>query len=183
MENARFVPPGADKLRDAIGSWEKFMHADSQDLLVQLAIVHAEFEALHPFPAGNGRIGRMLIPLFLWKNGLIRKPTFYISAYLEANRVAYFEKLLAVSRDHNWTDWCRFFVNAPHIQAESNLRKTQNILALYETMKKRIGEITHSRHAIRALDWLFEKPIFEASDFSKYADIPRATSTRLLTAL
>ena len=183
MENAKFVPPGADKLPDAIGSWEKFMHADSQDLLVQLAIVHAEFEALHPFLDGNGRLGRMLIPLFLWQKSLIRKPTFYISAFFEANREAYYEKLLAVSKDDNWTDWCRFFLNALQIQAESNLRKTQDILALYEDMKKRIVEITRSRHVISALDWLFEKPIFMASQFSMFSGIPRTTAPRLLTAL
>ncbi len=183
IENARFVPIGADKLPDAIGSWEKFMHADSPDFLVQLAILHAEFEALHPFLDGNGRLGRMLVPLFLWQNSLIRKPTFYISAYFEANREAYYEKLLAVSRDDNWTDWCRFFLEAVQTQAENNLKKTQDILALYESMKVRIVEITRSQYALRTLDWLFEKPVFRASYFSQHSGIPQTTVPRLLTAL
>ena len=183
IENAKFVSIGADKLPDAIGSWEKFIHADSPDLLIQLAILHAEFEALHPFLDGNGRLGRMLIPLFLWQNSLIRKPTFYISAYFEANREAYYEKLLAVSRDDSWTDWCKFFLEAVQIQAENNLKKTQDILTLYENMKIRIVEITRSQYAIRSLDWLFERPIFRGSEFSKYAGIPQATAPRLLTAL
>ena len=84
IEEARFVPPGAETLLDAMTAWERYMHQDAPDRLVQLAILHAEFEALHPFLDGNGRLGRMLVPLFLWQNNLIRAPVFYISAYFEA---------------------------------------------------------------------------------------------------
>ena len=76
VETARFVPVGADKLPDAMSAWERYAHDDAPDRLVQLAILHAEFEALHPFLDGNGRLGRMLVPLFLWQTGLIRHPTF-----------------------------------------------------------------------------------------------------------
>jgi hypothetical protein len=78
------VPISADKLDAAIGSWESFIHAEFPDRLVQLAIVHAEFESLHPFLDGNGRIGRMVLPLFLWQAGILRMPYFYLSAYFEA---------------------------------------------------------------------------------------------------
>jgi len=102
VEQARFVPISADKLPDAMSAWERYLHADAPDRLVQLAIVHAEFEALHPFLDGNGRLGRMLVPLFLWQNGLIQRPMFYLSAFLEAHRDEYYERLLAVSRDDDW---------------------------------------------------------------------------------
>lgn len=183
IENARFVPIGADKLPDAMSVWEKFLHADSPDLLIQLAILHAEFEALHPFLDGNGRLGRMLIPLFLWQNNLIREPTFYISAYFDANREAYYERLLAVSRDDDWTGWCKFFLEAVKAQAEINLEKTQSILTLYEDMKERIVEMTRSQYAMRTLDWLFERPVFRASHFVEKAGIPQATARRLLGVL
>lgn len=183
IENARFVPVGADELPDAMSSWERFLHAESPDLLIQLAVLHAEFEALHPFLDGNGRLGRMLIPLFLWQNSLIREPTFYISAYFDANREAYYEKLLAVSRDDDWTDWCRFFLEAVKAQAEINLEKTQSILTLYEDMKERIVDMTRSQYAMHTLDWLFERPVFRASHFVKKAGIPQATSRRLLGVL
>ena len=98
IDEATFVPVAAGKLPEAMGAWESYIHREAPDRLVQLAILHAEFEALHPFLDGNGRLGRMLVPLFLWRSGLIRAPRFYVSAYLEARRDAYYDGLLAVSR-------------------------------------------------------------------------------------
>ena len=97
VNQATFVPIRADKLPEAMGAWERDIHRAAPDPLVQLAILHAEFEALHPFLDGNGRLGRMLVPLFLWHAGLIRAPRFYISAYFETRRDAYYDGLLAVS--------------------------------------------------------------------------------------
>ena len=86
IEEARFVPPSAETLAESMSDWERYMHQDAPDRLVQLAILHAEFEALHPFLDGNGRLGRMLVPLFLWQRGVIGLPMFYISAYFESYR-------------------------------------------------------------------------------------------------
>jgi Fic family protein len=183
IENAHFVPIGADKLPQAMSAWERYAHDDSPDKLVQLAILHAEFEALHPFLDGNGRLGRMLVPLFLWQNGLIRQPMFYISAYFEARRDEYYDGLLAVSRDDDWTGWCRFFLEAIRVQAEDNLAKAQGILTLYEEMKRRVPEMTRSQYAIHALDWIFERPIFRTSDFIDGAGIPAPTARRFLGVL
>ena len=88
-EEARFVPIAADQLPQAMAAWERYIHSEAPDRLAQLAILHAEFEALHPFLDGNGRLGRMLAPLFLWQAELIRAPVFYMSAHLEAHRNAY----------------------------------------------------------------------------------------------
>ena len=183
IEEARFVPIGANKLPDAMSAWERYAHDDAPDRLVQLAILHAEFEALHPFLDGNGRLGRMLVPLFLWQTGLIRRPMFYISAFFEARRDSYYDGLLAVSRDDDWTGWCRFFLEAIRSQAEDNLMKAQGILALYEEMKRRVPEMTRSQYAIRALDWIFERPIFKSSDFVESAGIPAPTARRFLGVL
>ena len=135
IEDAKFVPGGVDALRDAMSAWERYVHGDEPDQLVQLAVLHAEFEELHPFLDGNGRVGRMLVPLFLWQRGLIRAPMFYISAYFEARRDAYYEGLLAVSRDRDWTGWCRFFLEALRVQAEENLSKAQGIVDLYDGLQ------------------------------------------------
>ena len=104
IDGATFVPVAADPLPEAIGTWENYIHREAPDRLVQLAILHTEFEALHPFLDGNGRLGRMLVPLFLWRSGLIRAPRFYVSAYLGARRDAYYDALLAVSRDDDVQD-------------------------------------------------------------------------------
>ena len=183
IDNAHFVPIAADKVPDAMSLWEHYAHEDAPDRLVQLAILHAEFEALHPFRDGNGRVGRMLVPLFLWQRRLIRQPMFYISAYFETRRDAYYKGLLAVSRDDDWTGWCRFFLEAVRSQAEDNLSKAQAILALYEEMKRRVPELTRSQYAIRALDWIFERPIFKSSDFIASAGIPAPTARRFLGVL
>ena len=183
IDEAAFVPIGADKLPNAMSAWERFIHEDAPDRLVQLAVLHAEFEALHPFLDGNGRLGRMLVPLFLWQNNLIRAPMFYVSAYFEAHRDTYYERLLAVSRDDDWTRWCRFFLEAVQTQAEDNLTKTRGILSLYESMKDQVVNMTRSQYAIRALDWIFERPIFKSTDFVATAGIPRPTARRLLDVL
>ena len=183
LEDARFVPVGAHDLPDAMAAWERYVHHDAPDRLVQLAILHAEFEAVHPFLDGNGRLGRMLVPLFLWQRGLIRAPTFYVSAYFEAHRDAYYDGLLAVSRDDDWTGWCRFFLEAVRVQAEDNLTKTQGIIDLYDRMKERVADLTRSRYAIRALDWMFDRPIFRGADFAASAGLAERTARRILDVL
>ncbi|MCP1675688.1 Fic family protein [Natronocella acetinitrilica] len=183
VEQARFVPISADKLPDAMSTWERYAHGEVPDKLVQLAILHAEFEALHPFLDGNGRLGRMLVPLFMWQSGLIQRPMFYISAFFETNRDEYYDRLLAVSRDSDWTGWCRFFLIAVQAQAEENQQRATRILELYERMKRELPELTRSQYAIHALDWIFERPIFKSSDFVASASIPEATAKRILSLL
>jgi len=180
QDGARFVPPAANDLPDLMGAWERYLHADAPDRLVQLAVAHAEFEAIHPFLDGNGRLGRLLVPLFLVDKGLLRGPHFYISAFLEAHRDAYYERLLAVSRDDDWTGWCEFFLNAILKQAESNERRARQILDLYREKKDWIAELTRSQFAVRALDWFFERPIFRTSDLARTSDIPESTANRIV---
>jgi Fic family protein len=183
IEKATYVPIDANKLPDAMSHWEKYVHEDTPDRLVQLALLHAEFEALHPFLDGNGRLGRMLIPLFLYQAKIIQQPMFYISAYLESHRDEYYERLLAISRDDDWIGWCAFFLEAIRIQAMENLSKTKAILDLYNRMKIHFVKITHSQYAIHALDWVFERPIFKASDFVRSVNIPKPTAQRILNLL
>lgn len=183
MEEATFVPISAENLPAAMGRWERYIHEDAPDRLVQLAVVHAEFEALHPFLDGNGRVGRLLVPLFLSEHGLISQPLFSISAYLEARRAEYYEGLLAVSLDDEWTGWCRFFLKAVLAQADDNLSKARAFLGLYEKMKERVADVTRSHYAIPALDWIFEHPVFNSAWFSAHAGVPTRTARRLLAKL
>ena len=180
VEEARFVPISPNLLVEGMGRWEKYLHASAPDRLVQLAIVHAEFESLHPFLDGNGRLGRMLLPLFLFERNLLHAPTFYLSEYLESNREEYYDRLLAVSRDDDWTGWCAFFLIAMAEQASQNEVKTRQILALYEAKKEWMASTTHSQHAIAALDFIFDTPVFSASRFIEGAAIPPPTSRRIL---
>jgi Fic family protein len=184
IENAKFVPISADKLPDAMSMWEKYIHDDYPDRLVQLAVIHAEFEALHPFLDGNGRLGRMCVPLFMFKIGLIHSPMFYISAFFEKNRDEYYDKLLAVSRDDDWAGWCEFFLKAVENQANHNQTKATEILSLYENKKRQIVDLTRSQYAIYTLDFIFSRPIFNSRDFTGMGEeIPATTSKRILNVL
>lgn len=163
-----------------MNDWEIYLNADAPDRLVQLAIVHAEFEAIHPFLDGNGRLGRLMIPIFLFSHKLLARPNFYLSAYFERNRDEYYERLLAVSREGDWTGWCAFFLRGLIAQAEENQAKAQEILTLYKERKDWIVGATHSQHAVRSLDWMFAHPIFRTSHFIKDSGIPGQTAARIL---
>lgn len=177
---ARYLPINAADLPAGMGELEKYLHADAPDRLVQLAVIHAEFESLHPFLDGNGRVGRMLVPLYLWQRQLIRAPLFYVSAYFEANRGAYYDGLLSVSRDRDWTAWCRYFLEALRVQAEANHAVVMSVIDLYAQQKHDAVEWTHSQYAVQALDWMFGRPIFKSTDFVANAGIPAPTAKRLL---
>ena len=125
----------------------------------------------------------MLVPLLMWQENLIQRPMFYISAFFEAQRDEYYQRLHSVSSKDDWTGWCRFFLEAVRIQVEDNLEKAQAILGLYEDMKRRVPRMTRSQYAIQALDWIFERPIFKSSDFVASAGIPSATAQRFLRVL
>jgi Fic family protein len=183
IEQARFVPPAADQIEAAMSAWETYIHADAPDRLVQLAVVHAEFESIHPFLDGNGRLGRLVIPLFLYTHGLLSRPNFYLSEYLEANREEYYDRLLAVSRNGDWTGWVVFFLAGIIAQAEVNTRKAQAILKLHQEKRDWVVEVTHSQYAVRALDWIFQRPIFQTPDFIRAAQIPGPTARTIIRAL
>ena len=183
IEEARYVPVSADALPEAMSAWERYIHADAQDRLVQLGVLHAEFEALHPFLDGNGRLGRMLVPLFMARNGLLQSPMFYISAFFERNREEYYERLLAVSRDGKWTEWVAFFLKSVIEQASENQSKAQAIRGLYDDTLHRIADLTHSQYAVHAAEFLFRSPIFKASDFYREPSLTPASGRRILNLL
>lgn len=184
IEDASFVPIAPEHLQMSMDSWETYLNDTSfPDPLVQLALIHLEFEALHPFRDGNGRLGRMLIPLFLYHRRLLSSPNFYMSGYLDSNRESYLENMRAVSRNNNWSDWVLFFLQGIEIQAKINEAKARAILELYDLVKKQIVELTHSQYAISALDFIFRTPVFSAPNFIKRSGIPRATSVRIINVL
>lgn len=164
IEQADFVPPAPLNLMEHLDDWEKYYHRDSPDSLVQLAVIHAQFEIIHPFLDGNGRLGRILIPIFLFERGLLSRPTFYLSGYFDAHRDQYFDRLRALSGPENaWNAWVEFFLTAVEEQARLNAEKARAIADLYERLKRRVIDLTHSQYAVPLLDQLFRKPIFSAS--------------------
>lgn len=166
IEQATFVPPNPIQLPDHLQAWEHYMDGADVDALVQTAVVHAQFELLHPFKDGNGRIGRILIPLFLYQKRALSQPMFYLSEYLENHREDYYERLKAISVDGDWNGWIAFFLQAIVTQAGQNSARVTAIQALYEEMKLAIQEATHSQYTVHVLDAIFTKPIFRSSDLT-----------------
>lgn len=158
----------------------KFKYPDS---LVKLALLHVEFEALHSFLDGNGRLGRMFIPPFLWQQGIFSHPTFYVSAVFEQDRESYYRRLRAVSEHGAWTEWCQFFLESIHAQAEENIAKAESILALYDEMKRLVPSLLNTQQAMLAVDWIFNMPMFSSPAFIKNSGIPNATARRMLPLL
>jgi Fic family protein len=184
IEKAIYVPPPCDKVESYMDNWERYIHTEEKDPLVQLAVVKAQFELIHPFNDGNGRLGRMWVPLFLYASKLLTHPVFYISDYLEKNKDVYYERLGAISREGDWNNWISFFLTAIIEQAEININKSKKIYELYETFKKDLPQITKSRFGVRALDTIFSIPIFRSSLFVQLSGIPnRASASRVLKDL
>ncbi len=183
IETARYIPCPVEELRSAMDMLESYLHEEPPDSLVQLAIVHAEFEAIHPFLDGNGRMGRLIVPLFMFTKQLLSSPSFYISEYLESHREEYYDGLLAVSRDGDWTGWCVFFLTAVTEQARTYQEKVHELLALYDDRKEQIVEATRSQYSGKILDWIFARPIFQTTDFVKNSDIPEPSARHILRVL
>lgn len=184
IEQASYVPIPQGQLQSGMDQWAKYVSETKElDTLVQLAIVHAEFEALHPFKDGNGRLGRMLIPLFLFERKLLSGPNFYMSGYLEARRDDYIDALRGISRKSDWTEWCIFFLDGLVEQASENQQKAQEVIDLNRKMSAQVAEATHSEHSNSAVEFLFYNPIFKSSHFVEHSHIPRPTALRFLRVL
>ncbi len=183
IDQATFIPPSPEMIMDALSNWEGYLYETEKDPLVQLAILKAQFELIHPFRDGNGRIGRMLVPIILYHKKILSQPMFYISSYLERNRDVYYEQLLAISRDGDWNGWISFFLGALVQQSEENSKKARAILELYNRMKLQVPEILHSQYSIRAVDAIFTRPIFKSKDFAKISGIPEKTAPRIVQEL
>lgn len=184
VERARFVPPSPVILPQALENWERYLQAEDEDPILQAAVAHAQFEILHPFKDGNGRIGRMLIPLLLYQRRALSRPMFYMSEYLEAHRNEYYDRLLAITDDGDWEGWLTFFVGALIAQAEGNLEKVRAVRDLYEDMRRRFVDVTRSQFAMAAVDAFFMRPIVPAPRFADLAGFNnRVTANNMLRQL
>lgn len=178
-----FIPIAPHSLKPAMQEWVSFAENKNGPSLIKTAISHVEFEALHPFNDGNGRIGRMLITLMLWRAKEINEPHFYISSFFENRKDEYIEHMRNVSLNDNWTDWCQFFLIAIAEQARQNLEKATAIKNLYEEMKPIFREALASQWTTTAQDFIFSNPIFRNSRFTKNSGIPKPTAAKFTPTL
>jgi len=178
-----FIPISPEKLQDGLDALFNYINDSGHTALLKAAMAHIEFEALHPFQDGNGRIGRMLITLMLWSSHTISAPHFYISAYFEENKDLYIDIMRNVSKDGDWDSWCAFFLDAIEQQAKRNLIIAENIQTLYEEMKDTFAEILSSKWSVNALDFVFTNPVFRNNKFTSNSGIPSASAARFTRTL
>jgi Fic family protein len=184
-EKARFIPPNPIILPEHLDKWEAFMkRGDFPDKIVQLALLHAQFEILHPFEDGNGRAGRLILPLFLYSEKLLSRPSFYLSEYFERNRTEYYDRLLMITEKNDWLGWIEFFLYAVIEQSKENISKANKLIDLYNTSKQKFIEATQSQYAIPSLDAFFKQPIISTANFIEVTGVPnRVTANTILKNL
>lgn len=178
-----FIPIKPEFLNDGMERLFSYVNGENDQILIKTAVSHLEFEALHPFQDGNGRVGRMFVTLLLWRYGAISEPHFYISQFFEENKDEYIDKMREVSNTRNWTDWIDFFLNAIESQANKNLEIAERIRSLYEDMRRELPETLASKWNAIALDFIFERPVFRNNVFTKRSGMPEASAHRLTRTL
>lgn len=179
LMDATYVPPPVPDMKQCFSDLEKYIHSDAREpALIQCALVHYQFEAIHPFVDGNGRIGRLLIILMLLEKKLLSQPMLYLSDFFEAHREAYYQSLLDVSQKGNWKAWLTFFLNGVRQQAEEALLTTQNLLTLNEEYRRIAKGPKVPKSVNLLIDRLFGKPIVSISELTKTSGMSYPTVQR-----
>lgn len=166
-----YMPPEPVHLPELLENLEQFMKRGDINPIVQTAIMHAQFEMIHPFCDGNGRLGRLLITLFLTEKKLLDRPCFYMSAWLQAHRQEYYALLNRISQQGDWQSWITFFLRSVICRAQNNMALLNKMSELYEISKKEFSEATSSSHAVELLDYVFKNPLFTLPDLKKNSKI------------
>ena len=179
LRDAIYVPPQVADMKQCFSDLEKYIHSNAQEpALIQCALVHYQFEAIHPFLDGNGRIGRLLITFMLLEKGLLPQPLLYLSDFFERYRDEYYRLLLNVSQKGDWKAWITFFLNGVRQQSENALSTIQKLLDLQSQYRalatgRRVPKIVN-----RLIDYLFASPVISISALSKVWEIPFPTVQR-----
>ncbi len=182
LADAIYVPPPAAELMGCLGAWEKFLHDRSLPPLVHAALAHSQFEAIHPFLDGNGRVGRLLVTLLLIEKGVLPAPLLYLSAYFEATRPEYYARLLAVTENGEWEEWLGYFFTGAAQQAEDALGRIQRIDDLLLNWRQRLAKAS-SRLPERALELFAENPFWTVSRLAQRLGVAFTTAQRAIDRL
>lgn len=177
---ATYVPPPPDDLPELLSAWEKFLHVrDTLPDLVQCALIHEHFEAIHPYLDGNGRIGRLLITLFLVERSRLSQPLLYLSDYIERHRDEYYRLLLRVRTDGDWASWVRFFLAGVEETSRDAVRRVRKLIDLRELLLRD----DYGRGSAALVSQLFVRPHISVAEASRVMDVSHPTAAKVLQAL
>jgi Fic family protein len=180
IQEATFVPPTPDLLQAALDNFEPFLHDRSLPVLVHSALAHAQFELIHPFLDGNGRLGRLLVTLLLGERGVLHRPLLYLSTFFETRRTEYYDRLNAVSTSGDWKGWLKFFLAGVREVSNSAAKSAREILHLRETHRQLVKG---NANALRLLDHLFERPVITNGYVQKLLNVSFPTASGLVSKL
>ena len=182
LTNATYVPPPPSELMDCLADWERFLHDESLPPLVHAALVHAQFEAIHPFLDGNGRVGRLLVTLLLAQKGVLPQPLLYLSAHFERTRQQYYSHLLNITERGHWEEWLVYFLNGVSVQADETIEKMILIDELLSGWKLEL-ERDRSRLPERVLDMFTANPFWSVGGLAGHMEVAYSSAQRAVNRL
>ena len=182
LANASYIPPSPDHLMDCLSEWEKFMHDTSMPPLAQIALAHYQFEAIHPFLDGNGRVGRLLITLYLVERSILPTPLLYLSAFFEATRRDYYDGLKGVSERGDWTAWLEYFLNGIARQSEDALSRAERINKRIADWKREVSGLA-SKVPLHLVELLAANPFLTIKNASSTLGVAFTTVQRSVEKL
>lgn len=184
IETATYVPPPVDEMKNALGAMEAFIHADTElPALVRAGLIHYQFEAIHPFLDGNGRVGRLLIMLLLQEWGVLSQPLLNLSAYFEHYRQEYYDHLLAVSQHGKWEEWLRFFLRGVSAQAQDSIFRMTRLQGIRTRYEELVQADNNPQRMSAVIDFLFSRPILTLRQLETALDIPYMAAKRYVDKL
>ncbi|MFP5349893.1 MAG: Fic family protein [Gammaproteobacteria bacterium] len=186
IDDAVFVPPVHDSVAELIGDIEQFVHNDQQHFpeLLKIALVHYQFETIHPFLDGNGRVGRLLITLYLVSRGLLKRPVLYLSDFFERNRQLYYDNLMRVREKNDLLQWFRFFLVGVIETAKSSTATFDNILKLQKKVESQLQTLgSRAANAQKVMHKLYQRPVINAARVGKAAGVSPASAYKLIADL
>lgn len=182
LNSAKFVPPPPDNLMDCLGSLESFLHNRQLPPLIHIALCHYQFEAIHPFLDGNGRVGRLLIMLLLVEQDILPSPLLYLSAFFEATRDEYYKRLFSVSAKGSWNDWLVYFLNGVSVQSEDVLSRAERINNLLKKWQLKMAN-TGSSVAVETIQRVAVNPYFTTKKMAEDLGVAYSTAQRSIHKL
>ena len=183
LVDATFIPPHQDSLADLMADLEKFLHNQNIPVphLIKVGIAHYQFETIHPFLDGNGRIGRLLITLYLVSNNLLHKPTLYLSDFFERNKSLYYDNLTRVRTHNDLTQWLKYFLEGVRSTSENSIQTFKNIIKLRAEVEHKIISLGKKQALAKSfLQYLYGKPITDSNDVAEALNINVSTALRLI---
>jgi Fic family protein len=184
LNDATFVPPPVAEMKEALDQLEKFLHADTQlPPLVELALIHYQFETIHPFLDGNGRIGRLLITLFLCQCGILNKPLLYLSAFFERHRQEYYQYLINVSQRGAWRQWIEFFLRAVVEQSDDAVKRARRLLDLHQNYRQMSLGKRLPPTAMELVELIFVRPVLNTKVVQEYLKVTFPAAQKAIKAL